>query len=255
VLTETVSDEKAVISTEPMPGNEPSNEKVVERKTIVYETLVDSTVIKVAGEKIKDQLFARFGFLKPSPREIQFVSIDKYYEPYIVISGRYALDYYRKCAYKVKVDKDVLEVILLNNKFKPEKSTYSPSADYNLIKLEGEERLTKEVKASLVLGRAGQDVTLEKLPSAPSERHPKKVLAELCAEEIAQDEDLGILRSKIIKRPKDINRIVSELFEVNERAVIYTPRFRVLFKNMRTGEEKIVEFDGVTAKRIQQIKH
>jgi hypothetical protein len=255
VLSETVSDEKAVISTEPMPGSEPSNEKVVERKTIVYETLVDSTVIKVTGEKIKDQLFARFGFLKPSPGEIQFVSIDKYYEPYIVISGKYSLDYYRKYAYKVKVDKDVLEVILLNNKFKPEKSTYSPSADYNLIKLEGEERLTKEVKASLVLDRAGQDITLEKLPSAPSERHPKKVLAEFCVEEIAQDEDLGILRSKIIKRPKDINRIVSELFEVNERAVIYTPRFRVLFKNMRTGEEKTVEFDGVTAKRIQQIKH
>jgi hypothetical protein len=253
-LTETAPDEKAIISTEPMPSNEPGNEKIVERKTIVYETLVDSTLIKVAGEKIKDQLFARFGFLRPSPGEIQFVSIDKYYEPYIVISGKYVLDYYRKCAYKVKVDKDVLEVILLNDKFKPEKPTSSSAVDYNLITLEGEARLTKEVKASLVLDKAGQDVTLEKLPSAPSERHPKKVLAEFCIDEIAQDEDLSILRSKIIKRPKDINRIVSELFEVNERAVIYTPRFRVSFKNMRTGEKKTVEFDGVTAKRMQQTR-
>lgn len=111
MLTETVSDEKAVISTEPMPGNEPSNEKIVERKTIVYETLVDPTVIKVAGEKLKDQLFARFGFLKPKPEEIQLVSMDKYYEPFMVISGKYLIDYYRKCTYAVNVRKEVLEVI------------------------------------------------------------------------------------------------------------------------------------------------
>jgi len=256
VLTETISDEKIVVSTEPMPGNEPSNEKIVERKTIVYETLVDPTVIRVAGEKLKDQLFARFGFLKPKPEDIQLVSIDKYYEPFIVISGRYVIDYYRKCAYMVKVDKEVLEAILLNNKFEPEQSTDSSAKDYhNVIKLEGEERLTKEAKASLVLDRSGQDVALDKLSSAPSERHPKKILEKFGVEEIAQDADLDIIRSRIMKRPKDINRLANELFEVDERVVIYSPRFRVLYRNVKTGEDKAIEFDGVTGKRIQQSKH
>jgi len=250
-LTEIIKDENIVVSTETIP----STEKIVERKTIVYETRVDPTVIKVAGEKLKEQLFVRFGFLKPKPGEIQFVSIEKYYEPYSMISGKYFIEYYRKCSYLVKVDKEILEVLLLNNKFEPEKSTGSYAKDYNTIKLEGEERLKNEVKASLILDRSGQGVTLEKLPSAPSERHPKKILEESGVQEVVGNEDLDAIRSRILKRPTDINRLVSELFEVDERAVIYTPRFRVLYKSLRTGEEKTVEFDGVTAERIWQSKH
>ncbi|MGC9346256.1 MAG: hypothetical protein ACP5ER_05655 [Candidatus Bathyarchaeales archaeon] len=83
------------------------NEEIVERKTIVYKTLVDPTVVKVAGEKLKDKLFVRFRFWKPKPEEIQFVSMDKYYEPYIVISGKYVIDYYRKCVYTINVDEKV----------------------------------------------------------------------------------------------------------------------------------------------------
>jgi hypothetical protein len=250
-LTEIVHDEEIVVSTQ----SAPSNERIIESNTIVYETRVDPTVIKVAGEKLKDQLFVRFGFLKPKPNEVQFVSIEKYYEPYLMISGKYFIDYYRKCIYLVNVDKEVLEVILLNSNFQPEQPTDSPSTDHKVIRLEGEERLSSEVKASLVLDRTGQDITLEKLPSAPSERHPKKVLEEFGAQEIAENTDLDIIRSRIVKRPPNINRVVSELFEVYERAVIYTPRFRVLYRNIKTGEEKTAEFDGVTAERIQPTEH
>src|SRR3990170_9150927 len=104
-----------------------SNDKVVPRKTIVYETLVDPTVIKVAGEKIKLRLFYKYGFLKPDPTLIQFVSMTKFYEPYIVVSARYFLDYYRKCTYKIEVDEDVKEVILVNRDFIPEKNANSPN--------------------------------------------------------------------------------------------------------------------------------
>ena len=150
-MTEVVTDEKIIIST----GTLPSNEKIAERKTIVYETRIDPTVIKVAGEKLKAQLFARFGFMKPKPEEIQLTSIDKYYEPYMVISGKYVIDYYRKCIYKVKVDKRVLEVILLNHKFEPNQPMDSSAKDYNMMKLEGEERLMNKVKTSLILDRSG----------------------------------------------------------------------------------------------------
>ena len=251
ILTETMSDEEVVISAE----TERTNERIVERKTIVYETRVDPTAIWVAGEKLKLQLFTRFGFLKPKPEEVQFVSIGQYYEPYAMISGRYAIDYYRKCVYSVKVDKEVLEVVLLNQKFKPEQSTDSSAKDPYAIKLEGEERLKNEVKASLILDRFGRDVTLEKLPSAPSEKNPEKILEQYNVEEIASNADLDFIRSKIVNRPMDINRLVNELFEVDERVVIYTPRFRVLYRNTKTGEEKAVEFDGVTAERIQQSKN
>ncbi len=250
-MSETISEEIIV----PAAEIAPPCEKIVERKTIVYETRTDPTVIKLAGEKIKDQLFTRFGFLKPKPGEVQFVSIDQYYEPYMLITGNYMIDYYRKCVHVVEIDKEVLEVILLDHKLEPEQPVGSSAEDYSIVRLEGEERLMNELKASLILDRSGQDVTLEGLPSAPSERNPKKILAEFGVEEIAQNSDLDIIRAMIVKRPGDVNRVVSELFEVSERAVIYTPRFKVLYRNTKTGEEKVMEFDGVTAQKIQQSKH
>jgi len=249
-LTEAVPDENTLISIDTAS----CNEKIIKKKTIVYETRVDPTVIKVAGEKIKDQLFTRFGILKPKPNEVQFVSIEKYYEPYSMISGRYFIDYYRKRTYSIDVDKEVLEVVLLNNVLKPEQSADSSQRRHSEIKLEGEERLKNDVKTSLVLDQSGKDVTLEKLPSAPSEPHPKNILEEFGAQEVAADADLSVLRSRIAQRPKDTSRIVSELFEVDERAVIYTPRFRVQYKNLKTGDERTVEFDGVTGEKIRESK-
>lgn len=237
-----------------MTETAPTSEKIVERNVIVYKTLVDPTVVKVAGEKLKNKLFVRFGFLKPKPEEIQFVSIDKHYEPYIVINGKYIIDYYRKSAYIVNVDEKVQEVILFNQKLRPEPSKEPSGKGYKVIKLEGEEHLLYEDKASLILDRTGRDVPLKQLPSAPSEENPRKMLAELGENakkmEIVSDADVGILRSKILKRPTDIKRVVRELFEVTERAVIYTPIYEVLFQNTKTGEVKALEFDGVTSKRI-----
>ena len=249
-MTETATDEKMVISAETAP----LNEEIAERKTVVYETRIDPTVIKVTAEKLKAQLFTRFGFMKSNPKEVQLVSIDKYYEPFMVISGRYFIDYYRKCNYTVQVDREVLEIILLNQKFKPNPPIDSQAKDHNVIRLEGEERLVHDARASLILDKSGQEVPPNHLPSAPSERSPAKILKEYGAKEIPLDADLDAIRSVILKRPKDINRLVKELFEVNERAVIYSPRFKVLYKNLRTGEEKTAEFDGVTSERIQRAR-
>jgi hypothetical protein len=248
VLTESVSDEKIVITA----GTTPSTEKIAERNLIVYETRIDPNVIETIGEKLKAQLFARFGFMKPRPEEIQLVSIDKYYEPYTMISGRYAIDYYRKCTYTVKVDRRVQEVILSNQKYKPNQQMDSPERDHNIVKLQGEERLMTEAKASLILDKFGQEVAPKELSSAPSEKNPKEILATFGVKETAPDGDLEVIRSKILRRPKDINRLVTEIFEVDERAIIYTPRYRVLYSNVRTGETKAIEFDGVTAQRIQR---
>ena len=247
-MTESVSEEKIVISA----GTTPSSEKIPERSTIIYETRIDPTVIETIGEKVKAQLFTRFGFMKPKPGEVQLVSIDKYYEPYIMVSGRYFIDYYRKCTYTVKVDNRVQEIILSNQKYRPNQPTDSSAKDNNVLKLHGEERLTSEVEASLILDKFGQEVAPRELTPATPERNPKEILAAFGVKEIAPDADLDIIRSKIFKRPKDINRVVTELFEVDERAVIYTPRFRVLYTNVKTGEMKAVEFDGVTAQRIQR---
>jgi hypothetical protein len=240
LLTETIKTEPVVISA----VTSPTKENIVERKTIVYEAPIDPTVIRVSGEKLKQQLFTRLGLLKPRSEEIQFISLDKYYEPYIVISGKYFIDYYRKCTYIFKVDEGVKEVVLLNNKFLPEAAKSS-----RIIKLPGEERLIKEAKAFLIMDRNGRDTTVDNLPSAPSEKKPEKVIKEF-GTELAENVDVNFVRERIAKRPKDISRIVEEVFEITDRSVIYTPRFKLRFKNVKTGEEKVMILDGVTSRKI-----
>ncbi len=247
-MAETISNQEIVEAVE----STPTKEDVVPRKTIVYETLVEPTVVRVATEKLKTQLFTKFWLLKPKPEEIQFISIDKYYEPYIVTSGKYLIDYYRKCLYTIKVDDQVQEVILLNNKFVPKRNTNSATKEGNIIKLEGEERIVNEAKSSFILDRYVRDATLEKLPSARPEKNPKKVIAEFGIDEVTQIADVNFVRNRLVKRPYDVERIVTEIFEIGERVIIYTPRFRILYKSTKTKEEKALEFDGVTSERIQQ---
>jgi hypothetical protein len=243
-LTETVSAEPVVISAE-TPS---TKEKIVRRKTIVYKTLVDPELIKVACEKLKKQLFTKFAFywFQPKLEDIQFVSLEKYYEPYIIISGKYFIDYLRKRTYKVKVPEGVREVILRPNKYVPETSKSN-----RIVKLHAEERLINEAKAFLILDKNGQDYTDENMPFAPSEKKPEKVIAEFGIEELPENADVDFLKERIAKHPKDMCRILEENFEVTERKVIYAPRYKLLFRWVETGEEKILVLDAVTAKKVE----
>jgi hypothetical protein len=240
-LSETKQIQQIVVPADPAW----KKDKVVERKTVVYETHMDPTVIRVTGEKLKIQLFTRYGLFKPKPEDIQFVSLEKFYEPYVVIGGRYFIDYFRKRAYVFRVDEPVREVVVLNNKLTPENS-----GDARIIKLLGEERLINEVKSFLIMDQEGRDAHIENLPSASSVDKPKKAIKKYGIQELPEDKDVDLLRARIARRPEEISRIVEEKFEVTERTVIYTPRFRVKFKNARTGEEKALVIDGVLSKKI-----
>jgi len=83
-MNETAQMEPATISVEPAW----KKENIVERKTIVYETQMDPSVARVTGEKLKKQLFTRYGLFKPKSDENQFISLEKYYQSYIKINGR-----------------------------------------------------------------------------------------------------------------------------------------------------------------------
>ena len=225
-------------------------EKVADRKIIVYKTLIDPTVIKLATEKVKDRLFVKFGFLKPNPDQIQQASFEKDYEAFVIVDGRYNIDYYRRRIYTLRVDDKAQEVILFNQTFKPEVNMESAG---KVVRIEGEERLIHEAKAYVVLSADGREVSPKRIPSAPSEEHSRKLAAEIEATkkpQIQPDEEINIIRNKIVRRPTEIKRVVKELFEVTDRAVIYAPIYKVKFQNVKTGETKTVKFDGVTARLL-----
>lgn len=226
-------------------------EKVVERKVIVYKTQVDPTIVKLAAEKVKDKVFRRYGFLKPPADQIRQISFEKDYTPYFIVEGKYRIDYYRGRTYTIPIDQNAREIVLLNRTLKPEPT--KEWQQHRAIRIEGEERLIHEDKAYLVLNVNGREVPAKRVPSAPQEERPKKILAEYeNARKLDFDpsKEIEVLKSKIAKRPQEIKRIVNELFEVSDRAVIYIPIYRIRFQNVKTGEQKTVKFDGITAQVI-----
>ncbi len=229
-------------------------ERIVERKVVFYKTLVDPSVAKITGEKLKANLFVRLRLFRPKPEEVQFESIDKYYEPYIAVSGRYTIEYYRTQTYTLHVDDGVREVILFDRTFIPEPSTTSTQTTMNEIAIEGAERLFYEDTAYLILDKQGQEIPPTQVPSAPSEEKPAAVSEEYREKirrlQLSPDMEVDVIRSKLVKRPTTIQRVVRELFEVSERTVIYTPIYEVTFKNTRTEDTKTIKISGITSKLL-----
>lgn len=235
----------------------PIPEKISKRKIIVYKSRVDPTIVKLTAEKMKYKLFAKFGFSKRRSEEIRVVSVDKYYEPYILIDAKYSVQYFKKKVYTLDVDPETEEVKILGESYKPEIEA-SPSGEagepHKVIRLEAQLWSSYQDKAYLVLDKEGKEIPPDQVPAAPSEDHPEKILREFSKKtgivKVSPRKEIEMVKARIVKRPSDVARIEDEMFQISEHAVIYSPIYEITFRNVRTGEERLVKIDGVSAKII-----
>jgi len=235
----------------------PIPEKISKRKIIVYKSRVDPTIVKLTAEKMKYKLFAKFGFSKRRSEEIRVVSVDKYYEPYILIDANYSVQYFKKKVYTLDVDPETEEVKILGESYKPEIEA-SPSGEvgepHKVIRLEAQLWSSYQDKAYLVLDKEGKEIPPDQVPAAPSEDHPEKILREFSKKtgrvQVSPRKEIEMVKARIVKRPSDVARIEDEMFQISEHAVIYSPIYEITFRNVRTGEERLVKIDGVSAKII-----
>ncbi|MCK4953195.1 zinc-ribbon domain-containing protein [Candidatus Bathyarchaeota archaeon] len=228
-------------------------EKIPEMKTIVYKTLVDPSTVKLVGEREKVKLFTKMGFLKPKSEDIKFETLEKFYDPYFIINGRYFIDYYRKHIHKLEVEEDVSEIVIFNQVLKPK----TPSTLTKLrrkgkeVELEVEQRIIKENSAYLALNRKGQIVKVEELTTAPAEAEPEKVLTEaedrVWRSEASPKKAIEVFRSRVVSRPDDAERITKELFEVSEYTLVFIPIYQATYKNLKTNQENSLQVNGVTS--------
>ena len=56
-----------------------------------------------------------------------------------------------------------------------------------------------------------------------------------------------MVKAKLIKRPADMGTVGNELFQVTEHAIIYSPFYKITFRNMKNNKEETVNIDGITA--------
>jgi len=221
-------------------------QKIVDSKTIILKSRLDSNKVRSQGEKLKTSFFVRFGFLKPKRKDIVLVSFNKYYEPYIVIGGKYSIDYCKRHRYALKVEDDTQEIFIDGKKLKSE--LLIPGKTAKVVKLMGEEHAHYENETYLILNRIMLEVSPRNLLFSPFEfklENQPKVNYDLRRPNISIEEEIAVLRSKIAKRPSDVAEIIREIFEINERITIFNPIFELTYQNVKNGKHATALINGL----------
>lgn len=232
-------------------------ENIVHKKIIVYKARVDPATLKQTAEEMKNELFVK-RFSKPKPEDIHVVSVDKHYEPYILIDAKYRIEYYTNKVFTFEIAEKAKEIKILGQSFKPKIVSVpdsEPEEFRQVVSIDGQELSHYEDKAYFILDKKGQEISPDKVPIAPSEDNPKKILKEFGKNaekiKISNKGILSLAKSKLINRPPGVENIENELFQVTEYALIYNPVYKITFRNTKNKEEKTINIDGVTAEIIK----
>jgi hypothetical protein len=232
-------------------------ENIAQRKVIVYKSRVDPAMLKQKAEEMKSELFVK-RFSKPKPEDIHVVSVDKCYDPYVLVDAKYRIEYFTKKLYTLEVAEKAKEVKILGESFTPQMMPIpgtEPEQFRKVISLEGHEWSFYEDKTYFILDKTGREILPDQVPIAPSEDNPRKILKEFGKKaekvKISNREVIAMAKSRIIKRPSDVDTVDNEIFNVTEYALIYNPLYKITFRNVKTKEEKTVSIDGVSAEIIK----
>ena len=227
-------------------------EKIAERKVIVYKSRIDPKTVRATAEKMKTKLFRKFVFIKPKPEEVQIVSIDKYFEPYVIVDGEYSIDYSKNWTHNIQVDETMQELTIFGEKITATSLTDHLKTPCKIVKLTGVGRFKREAKAHLIFDLQWREVGLEKLPFVPFEEQPEKILSTLEQKfgdtTVDAEKEVELLKSMLVRRPSEILSIHNELFKVSERAIIYKPIYKITVQNIKTKKEITLLIDAITGK-------
>jgi len=233
-------------------------ETILQRKVIVYKPRLGIKAARKCAEKTKTQLFTKYLFLKSKPEEIKIDTMEKYFEPYIVIDGKYSIDYSKNWNHQIQVDETMQNLKIFNKKIEPESLNNHLELPYKLLELKGTGRFYYEDQGRLIFDKQWNAVGLEQLPYLPFEEEPEETLNEvdhqLGNQELVAEKEVEILRSKILKRPTDILKVHDELFSVTERALIFKPMYKVTASDIKTQKKATFLIDGINGKIISNRK-
>ena len=221
--------------------------KMVDIETVILKPRFDSCFVKMEGEKLKTSFFSRFGFLKPRVEHITIVALNRYYEPFVVIGGKYSIDYCKRHNYAIEVRDETHEVFINGKKFASE--PLAQEKRKRVVNLKGEEYSSYQTETYLVLDRTMQEVSPEELPLAPFDYELEKQqdpVFDLRKANTRLEEGIRHLRSKIVNRPSDVAVIAKEVFEITSRIAVFKPIYELVLQNVKDGRKVTALIDGIT---------
>ena len=227
-------------------------EKVVERKVIFFKSAFGIKTVRKYAEKAKSHMFSKYFFLKSKPEESEINTIDKYFEPYIVVDGIYSVDFSKDWSHSVKVDEEMQKLKINNKNFEPEILDNRVDLPYKMLDLEGVGRFFHEERKRMVFDEKWNKVRLDLLPFLPFEEDTQEILNDSINQQLTNDlkaeKEVEILKSKIFKRPTDVSIIHKELFKVTERALVFKPMYKITVTHIKTQKKVTFLIDGVNGK-------
>ncbi len=224
-------------------------QSMADTKTLVLMPQLDQGDVQLIGEKIKPSLFSKFGF-KPKPVDIRLLASETYFEPYLIIAGKYVLDYCRRHIFKVNVKETTTKVFIAGQEFRSEQS--DPKVTDKVIKMTGEEYVHHERQAYYILDRFKREIPPEKLPVSPFETKKKKAKLSSIFKSMSISDEIQIefLKSKIAQRPADVAEIIKEVFDITERTIDYYPMYQLTFENTKSKKCATIVINGITGEMM-----
>lgn len=225
-----------------------------ESKIIVLKQSLDEETAQQMIEEKKTNPFK--GLLtKPKRDEVHVHSLKLYHEAILMITGKYAADFYRKAIHPITVDYNVTEVVLgegvfpIRTKSSLQKA-FSGKKGKNKVDLELEEHVFIENRDTMYFDHHGREIKFPfKLDSKNIENYPKKILkkneSNVKKPEITNKAAFEKLSDKL-KRPlePDVRDLQDEL-TVDEISEIYVP----IYEARLVGPKKKVELMRIDAVR------
>ncbi len=127
-------------------------------------------------------------FSRPKPEEIHVHSKITAYESYLIISGKYEVDFYRKALHKINVDGDVTEILIGEGVFPiksksgvwdkfEDKMKEGIGIDKEEVEIEVEEHAIRRQSGTLTLDHHGNEVKefQYKIDSSTIANYPRSV--------------------------------------------------------------------------------
>jgi hypothetical protein len=218
-------------------------------KILVFKSKFDQRDVQLIGEKIRPRLFSRFRF-KHRLEDIQLLCSESYFEPYLIIGGKYAIDYCKKHFFKVKVEEGTSKVFIADQELRPEKS--DPQATNKIIRIMGEERLHYKSQGYFILDRLKREIPAEKLPIAPFyiQKEETENKYDFKSIRMSDEAQIAFLKKRIAKRPSDVGEIIKEVFDITDRIIAYYPMYQLTFENAINRKVATTVINGITGEVI-----
>jgi hypothetical protein len=230
-------------------------------KTVVLRPLLDSDEANQIIENRKTSLFRKM-LQKPKKSEVHVHSIKLFYEAFLILSGKYTANYYRKSMHTITVDPTVKEIIIADEIFpvkqrrgimgKLSTKIQTTTKRKNRIDLELEEHVFLEEEQEIAFDHHGKEIKMPyKTSSKLIESYPKRTLEKtkqtVKKPEITYDAAVQRLVSKLKKSVSIGRRNMQEKITTNEIIELYVPIYEARLigpkKNVR-----LMRIDGIRKK-------